>query len=946
MPPSESAEAALTGASAARRLYREITADPSAPLLLEIVGPGGSGKSVLLDVLERRYTESGVPVGRDAGARVGGNGAVAAGPEGALLLDDAHLLPEQTLRALAAAVRAGTIDRLLLTRRPYPRTTALGELTAELADRRAPLPLGDLDRAGVGGRGALAAGARPAAGLVDAVLGWTGGSPALVDRVLAALTDAGALDTVRPGDPPPGGLLEQLGHQLERLPEPLRQLTLACAAGAPLDVDVLAPVLGSTAAEVAGLVEQADAAGWLVGDPGGLRPVYALAALRVTPPVRLLSLRRRLAEVQLERGASVMGAALHLLGSGATGARVAGVFTTAADEALRDDPPGSVHPGYGHPGAGGPVLAGRLLDAAVAAGAPAVELAARRAEAAARAGDLDRALELADHVLSDPGAVSEADRSRAVTVAAAALAQRGLLARSAELYRWLGAASMGANAVVAVPALIGTGALAEARELLEPAAGSAPASVTLLAGAEALLARGVYDTVAGSPTAALSQLARAAALLEPRASSVLLPDTPAALAALVAAHCGELDVAASVLDRAVATGLGGAMSAARHRLLQGWVLMSRGATVAARGLLAEVDAGVAARATRHRRLEPRDELVAAALEVGLARRAGDLAALMPAWGRAREAIVRHPVDLYVLQPLGELIVAAARLREQSWVQPHLDEAHALLARLGHPVLWSASVHWAELHAALIAERPDEATRHAEALERGAAGGRYVAALAVAARQWIAALAGEVDPPGVEAAARGLHAVGLSWEGGKLAGQAAIRTTDRKAMSALLQCARGLQATASATDPGVLAGPGAGGGAPVGTVGSARPSPNGGSGPPPHRAGDRSGGAAPERRPDAPSRPGAAPPSRPAAAAGPGASANGPRAGSDAVGGTLSDREVEVAQLVLAGMTYKEIGERLFISAKTVEHHVARMRQRLGATSRGELMAHLRMIVNN
>jgi DNA-binding CsgD family transcriptional regulator len=61
-------------------------------------------------------------------------------------------------------------------------------------------------------------------------------------------------------------------------------------------------------------------------------------------------------------------------------------------------------------------------------------------------------------------------------------------------------------------------------------------------------------------------------------------------------------------------------------------------------------------------------------------------------------------------------------------------------------------------------------------------------------------------------------------------------------------------------------------------------------------------------------------------------------------GALSDREREVAELVLSGLTYKQIGERLFISAKTVEHHVARMRQRLGSSSRGELIAHLRMIV--
>jgi DNA-binding CsgD family transcriptional regulator len=41
------------------------------------------------------------------------------------------------------------------------------------------------------------------------------------------------------------------------------------------------------------------------------------------------------------------------------------------------------------------------------------------------------------------------------------------------------------------------------------------------------------------------------------------------------------------------------------------------------------------------------------------------------------------------------------------------------------------------------------------------------------------------------------------------------------------------------------------------------------------------------------------------------------------------------------MTYKQIGDQLFISAKTVEHHVARIRQRLGCTSRSDLLARLR-----
>ena len=56
---------------------------------------------------------------------------------------------------------------------------------------------------------------------------------------------------------------------------------------------------------------------------------------------------------------------------------------------------------------------------------------------------------------------------------------------------------------------------------------------------------------------------------------------------------------------------------------------------------------------------------------------------------------------------------------------------------------------------------------------------------------------------------------------------------------------------------------------------------------------------------------------------------------------LSDREREVAELVLLGLTYREIGARLYISAKTVEHHVARIRRRIGAGSRSELLSMLR-----
>jgi len=64
------------------------------------------------------------------------------------------------------------------------------------------------------------------------------------------------------------------------------------------------------------------------------------------------------------------------------------------------------------------------------------------------------------------------------------------------------------------------------------------------------------------------------------------------------------------------------------------------------------------------------------------------------------------------------------------------------------------------------------------------------------------------------------------------------------------------------------------------------------------------------------------------------------------GVSLSERELQVAELVVSGLTYRDVGDRLFISAKTVEHHVARMRQRLGATSRSELLSQLRTLVGS
>ncbi len=60
---------------------------------------------------------------------------------------------------------------------------------------------------------------------------------------------------------------------------------------------------------------------------------------------------------------------------------------------------------------------------------------------------------------------------------------------------------------------------------------------------------------------------------------------------------------------------------------------------------------------------------------------------------------------------------------------------------------------------------------------------------------------------------------------------------------------------------------------------------------------------------------------------------GPRATGD-----LSKRELEVVRLLAEGLTNADIGRRLFISPKTAEHHVARIRAKLDLRSRSEAAA--------
>ncbi|MEW9872875.1 LuxR C-terminal-related transcriptional regulator [Arthrobacter sp. HS15c] len=660
-------------------------------------------------------------------------------------------------------------------------------------------------------------------------------------------------DLLSPGSP------QYMAQQLRGENAAVRELLLALSVGfslpGPLPAELGRKVAGGDVESLDSLVARAEASGLLLPD-GTVVGTAQHALLTLTPTARIHALQRELVGSFAAEGRPLGDFARELARSGLADPRVAADLEGAGNKALERDPG----------------LAAQLYDEALLAGADEWATAARRAHAASATGDLDTADRIIEGLFVRP---EPPDLRLAVDVAAAVWAQRGMLGRSADVYSWLGAGKMGPSAPAAAVAMIGCGNRAGAESMFP--SGSSPASPTLLAVAQAQTAKGVLESLAGDPHQGLPLLIHASDMMNASGASVPFPDTPGSLAALVALHSGEPHLAETIVRAAVAAGQGGDAAKPRLFLLQAWSAMQQDNPEDARLAINE------ASKANHWPLVPRDEFLCSALEVGLARRSGEVHGLVLAWERAREAMLHTSVDLYSLLPWGELMITAARLRETRRVSHYLDDAWKLLHRLGDPPLWAVPLHWAGVQAALLNESPADLAPHATALARAANHSHLAWVLAAAGKAWVSVLAANFLASDVEAAARGLNAVGMPWEGARLAGHAAARADERKDMVRLLACARDLHPQGSS------AGTGASGPSEARSVPTA----------------DSNGSQPPD-------------------------------------GGGLSEREKEVARLVLEGKTYREIGEAIYISPRTAEHHIARIRRRLGAENRSDLLVRLRL----
>lgn len=665
---------------------------------------------------------------------------------------------------------------------------------------------GSLERLGPLDEAAVAA-LLPRTAAPDTVRAATGGLPALVTAVSPA----------EPAHAPPA-LVARVQRTLALLGPGATRLAHLLALGIDLPDDVRCHALGIDRSRLAETMRDLRDAGLLTEDADHLIPVIASAVLADLAPAEVRARHADAAHALRASGGTAVAVAGALAAADARGPEAAEAYVAAANTMRFTDPAAAL----------------RWYDHARDAGADPDALTLGRAEAAAMLGE---------PIDPDLGADTPDERQRRALLTGAIAAHDGRSERAAQ-------ALLAANApgpALAVPCLVATGDLTTAREDTRAASGDTPPSVRLLAEA----ALGLPD-----PPAALPALIEAAEAAERAHPDHVPPDTPHAIGALAAVTAGDAATAEHLLTRGLHTNTGGPLATARHRILLAWTRLRTGRfepVVAELPQLSQLLGG------------GRERLLLAALSAGLARRTGDVAQLRAAWRHAEPVLARRATDLLHLEPIEELLVAAARLAQHDRTSATLDQLAAMLDRCGRPPAWAVTLGWVRCQVAVAIEDVDAAASAARELDGHDAPGRRQRAQQAAACRWADVLAGTVDAEAVLTAAADLAATELPWEASRLAGGAAIRTSDPATARRLLEHARELADLDALT----------------------------------------------------------------------GGESTGARTGA------LSEREVDVARLVLAGRTHREIGAQLYVSPKTVEHHVARIRTKLGATSRAELLAALR-----
>lgn len=879
-----------TGAAVARAeitsFISTVVADPYRRHCTVLNGVRGSGKSAALDRCTEALEGMGFPVVRDMtalAAEVMPVGGESLRPW--LVMDDVHLADDHVIWRLTELARAQEGPNLLVSHLRGVQPDSVRALRTVMGAIARPIALGSLSsneaREWIEDQCPwLSVAARERCLAASASMPWVLSVVIEVLTELAASREGmvGQIERALAGTTVLPGLVTRLSLELDRLADSPRALALALASGAEGSdligsgvVDLGSPRSGGYTAKRYDDDLAELRCGGMLDAHERLIPLVRAAVLHTAPAHRRRASRIELLSSRMDRGRDIADLAWELARQGVQDPRVVSALLATGHDLLGADPR----------------RAAAAFALASEIGAPAQRTLLPQVEALIATRQLDLALSLLERDRSHIPTVSQSD---AAAINASLWLRLGYPERAAGAVHSLGsdgAARLGGIGAVAVTAAgqLPTQATASEADKIP----RSPARLAIEAMGTAIGDSLKHDSVAISRS--LSSLVRASETLSATGSTALLPDSPAALAALIAIHTGQRETAIAVLNRTIEAHLPNAEPLPRLRLLRGWAALLDG-DVPTAVELNDLCAG---------ELAARDELLSAALTIAIAHRADDAPALRRGWPRARAALMRVSIGLFDLLALGELVIAAERLREDEAVAGSLAEGLSVLQRLGDPPAWGTLLHWGCVKVAIRRNQPTALEPHAAALVRGGAAVRLSGALAKVGRSWVAVLGGARDSATMATAeqdARALGAAGMEWDAARFAGLAATQAVGRGDVQRLLHAARDLsQAQAVHADLGSE---------PTRMVRDA------GSGAP--SVGEGQGRRAAPTPDDA-------------------------RA-------VLSGREIEVAALVLEGRTYAEIGNTLFISPRTVEHHMARIRRRLNVSSRSELLVRLRSLLSS
>ena len=729
-----------------------LTAAPTEPTKVVVSGGIGTGKTSALATVRSALRDAGVPV-LSRPPRPG------YATDAAVVVDDAHLLDDDDLRRLTELVGEPRTT-VVIACQPLAHHATLTELTTAIARENPAVALGPLPGKDLLRAASEILGAVPPAELGRALMASTAGLPFLLYPAIEAARSA-------EGDAPVAAIHAArvaLVERLVRVAEPVLDTLLLCSLSPELGPDDVAAALRVDSANAAALVDQARATG-LISPSHNQTFVRSLhrSLTQLVGTARHHDVEASLLRSQQEMSTLSTDLALRLAEHG------------LRDSALADELATRAALGRGDPG-----QTARLYRAAADAGA--TTLTARLADALALTGDCATAGRLADDLLSseDP-----AERATAVRIAASVAMHDGGAAQAADLFRWLGPQPDAHVAAASAIVSVATGDPSSARAALEQTRRDRPPRPPAppAASPRACCSRSTGRTRRPWPGWA----SRSADQRPPGVA----PDTAAALVTLAALHGGDPVRARSVIGRAVTGGRRRrGLLAHRHRLLLGWVRMQDGQLAAA-----SADVTTTVGADLHRR----DALWTAALQTAIARRSGDSGAVQKHWYTAMEVLAEYSIDLFSLLPLGELWVAAARLRQVDRLRlpSRRGVRAARVARQSAGVVGAAALGGcARRDPGQIAggggpARPGaDRSRGPQPVRQGT--GRR--------RPHVAAGAGQ---PGRRRRGHrrgaGLAQFGLTWDATRLAGQAALQTPDARVSGAMLQVARDLKLNVSNDD---------------------------------------------------------------------------------------------------------------------------------------------------